>query len=388
MNINEMDLEQVETRMNEVKSMLHEDGADLDALEAEINELKTRKATVLAEIETRKAEINEVIESAAEITPIEERSKKMETIEVRNTKEYIDAYANYIKTGSDKACRALLSENASAEALESNTGTVPVPEVVYDIIKTAWDNNEITSLVRKTYIKGNLKVGFEASADPASVHPEGAEEPNEEELTLGIVNLIPESIKKWITISDEAIDLGGEQFLRYIYDELTYQIAKKAASEILGRIIAAPETSSATAPAVPQINVQSLSVGLVAQALAFLSDEAVNPVIVMHKQTWAAFKAVEYGSQYAVDPFEGLRVVFCNELPTFASANPTVPFMIIGDFGHGVIANFPNGEEITIKYDDLSLAEKDLVKVVGREYVGLGVVAPNAFVKVKYGSNE
>lgn len=198
MNINEMDLEQVETRMNEVKSMLHEDGADLDALEAEINELKTRKATILAEIETRKAEINEVIESAAEITPIEERSKKMETIEVRNTKEYIDAYANYIKTGSDKACRALLSENASAEVLADNTGTVPVPEVVYDIIKTAWDNNEITSLVKKTYIKGNLKVGFEVAATPAHVHAEGDEEPDEELLTIGIVNLIPESIKKWI----------------------------------------------------------------------------------------------------------------------------------------------------------------------------------------------
>lgn len=101
----------------------------------------------------------------------------------------------------------------------------------------------------------------------------------------------------------------------------------------------------------------------------------------MNKQTWAAFKAAEYGSQYAVDPFEGLRVVFNNSLPAFGSGSAD-PFMIVGDFGHGFIANFPNGEEITIKYDDLSLAEKDLVKVVGREYVGLGVVAPNAFVKV------
>ena len=388
MDINKMDLEQVETRMAEVKTLLHEPEADLDALEAEINELTTRKQTIMAEIETRKAEIDEVITKAAEVQPIQERSKKMETIEVRNTKEYIDAYANYIKTGSDKACRALLSENASAEALVSNTGTVPVPEVVYDIIKTAWERNEITSLVKKTYIKGNLKVGFEVSAEGAFVHPEGAEEPKEEELTLGIVNLIPQSIKKWITISDEAIDLGGEQFLRYIYDELTYQIAKTAAAAIVGNIAGSPDTSSATEPAVPQLTVQSLSVGTVAQALALLSDEAVNPVIVMNKQTWAAFKAVEYGAQYAVDPFEGLRVIFCNDLPAFSAADSSHPFMIVGDFGHGFIANFPNGEEITIKYDDLSLAEKDLVKIVGREYVGLGVVAPNAFVNCIYGHQE
>ena len=32
--------------------------------------------------------------------------------------------------------------------------------------------------------------------------------------------------------------------------------------------------------------------------------------------------------------------------------------------------------------DDLSLSEKDLVKIVGREYVGLGVVAPKAFVRI------
>ena len=33
-------------------------------------------------------------------------------------------------------------------------------------------------------------------------------------------------------------------------------------------------------------------------------------------------------------------------------------------------------------FDDLSLAEKDLVKLVGRQYVGIGVVAPKALVKI------
>ena len=35
-----------------------------------------------------------------------------------------------------------------------------------------------------------------------------------------------------------------------------------------------------------------------------------------------------------------------------------------------------------IKFDDLSEAESDLVKVVGRMYMGFGVVAPRAFCKV------
>ena len=37
-------------------------------------------------------------------------------------------------------------------------------------------------------------------------------------------------------ISDEAMDLTGEAFLRYIYDEVTYQIAKKAAALIIADI--------------------------------------------------------------------------------------------------------------------------------------------------------
>ena len=40
-------------------------------------------------------------------------------------------------------------------------------------------------------------------------------------------NSTPVSIKKWISISDEVVDLRGEAFLRYIYDEITYRIAKK-----------------------------------------------------------------------------------------------------------------------------------------------------------------
>ena len=57
--------------------------------------------------------------------------------------------------------------------------------------------------------------------------------------------------------------------------------------------------------------------------------------------------------------------------------------MIVGDFG-GAHANFPNGDEIRIKYDDLSLAEADLVKLVGREYVALGVTQDHAFCKVTF----
>lgn len=296
--------------------------------------------------------------------------------EVRSSKEYVNAFANYIKTGKDDECRALLTTMVS--------GQVPVPTIIEGRIRTAWQRNGLMDLVRKTYVPGILKVGFELSADPAYVHTEGSTANTEEALTFGVVSLTPESIKKWITISDEAMDMGGEEFLYYIYDEVTYQIAKKAQSELIGKITALTGSASSTAVAVGVV-AGTPSLGVVASAIGQLSDQASNPVVVMNKGTWAQFKAAQYAGSYSVDPFEGRDVYFDSSLPVYATTGTAgATWMIVGDFGEGAQANFPNGDEVTLKYDNLSLAERDLVKIVGREYVGLGIVADHAFCKVTF----
>ena len=372
-----MRIDEIETRKAEIRSILDSDQEfDVDALAEEVRQLDAEKAEIeeraAKEAELRNAVAPSVIAEIEETVQKEER--KMENIEVRNSKEYIDAYAEYLKTGDDKQCRALLTENVS--------GSGAVPELVYDIVKTAWDREGIMALVKKSYIKGNLKVGFELSATDAAIHTEGQTSPSEETLVLGTVSIVPASIKKWITISDEAIDLRGEAFIRYIYDELTYRIAKKAADQLVAKIIASPAANTTTAPAVPVVTASSIAIGTIASAIANLSDEANNPVIIMNKLTYAGFKAAQYAAQYAADPFEGCQVLFNNSMSAFSAASTGDTYAIVGDLGQGALANFPNGEEITIKMDELSLAEFDLVKFVGRQYVGLEVVAPKAFVKV------
>ena len=300
-------------------------------------------------------------------------------MEVRNTPEYINAFAEYIKTGNDMECRKLTSEN---DTTPNGTGTVAVPEFVYDIVKTAWEREGIMSLVRKSYLRGNLKVQFEISGGEASVHAEGGAAVDEENLVLGIVTLVPQSIKKWIAISDEVYDLRGEEFLRYIYDELTYRIAKKAADELIAKIEACGTVSTTTCPGVPKLTAASASLGTIAAAMALLSDEAANPVIMMNKGTWGAFKALQAAGSYGYDPFEGLPVVFNNKIASYAAATTGVTYAIVGDLGHGALANFPNGDGIDFKFDELSKKKEDLIEVLGRQYVGLGIVAADAFVKV------
>ena len=371
-------LEEIEKRKLELRDEIEgledldkveEINEEIDALNEEVEQInETQEQEEVAEtLETQP----EVKARAKEVSmELKKEENKMET---RNTKEYIDAYAEYVKTGKDEEVRSLLTENVS--------GDIAVPDFVLDEVKTAWDNNELLSLVRRMNVRGNLKVQFEISGSDAAVHTEGAYAVDEEELVEGIAELKPVSIKKWISISDEVMDMRGEEFLRYIYDELTYRIAKKAADTLISKITTLSTSASSTAPSVGKVTAAP-AVGTIASAIAALSDEASNPTIVMNKLTWAAFKQAQYANNYGVDPFEGLKVVFNNTLPAYSAANANACYAIVGDFGHGAIANFPNGEDIEIKLDTLSKKKEDLVEILGREYIGLGVVACKAFVQV------
>lgn len=364
-------LEQIEERCEEIREAMTAENADLDALEGEIRELEARKTELLEE---RNKAAQAVVQGAG--TPYEKKeTKEMSEMEIRNSKEYVEAYANYIKSGDDTECRALLTTNATG-------GKVAIPDVVLSIVKTAWDREGIMRRVKKAYIKGNLKVGFELSSTGAAIHAEGTNAPAEETLVLGTVSIVPQSIKKWITVSDEVMDMRGEAFLSYVYEELAYQIAKKAADTLVGMIVSATTANTATAVGVPVVTVTTLALDTVATAIANLSDQATDPVLIMNKLTYASFKKVQYEGKYSVDPFEGLPVEFNSTITAYNAATTGVPYLIVGDLANGALANFPGGEEIEFKFDDLSLAEKDLVKVVGREYVGLGIVGPSHFVKI------
>lgn len=374
MELKEMTIEEMETRKAEIVAGLDAEGADLDALEAEMKSINEEMETRKAE-ETQKAEIRQKVAEGegTVIRTFTEEKKEMKTPEeIRSSKEYVDAFARYLISEDATECRALLTTDAS--------GSVPVPVIVDEIIRTAWDNDDILSRVRKTSIRGNLKVAFELSADGAVVHNEGSAAPTEEALELGIVTMIPKNIKKWIHISDEAIAMGGEVLVRYIYDELTYQIIKKLASLVVADVATAPTTATSTAASVAKISAAP-SLVTFAEAFANISDEAKNPAIVMNKLTYADFIAAQAGGNYAFDPFRNMPVLFNNSLPAYSAASAGDVYAFVGDLS-GVQVNYPEGDGIIIKYDDVTEAEADLVKVVGRQYVAHALTACGRFCVV------
>ena len=372
-----LDMEGLEARSMEIKEEMTAEGADLETLNAEVTALEERKAQIVEQM--KQAQEAVVAGAGVEIEKQEER--KMPTLaEVRSTEQYANAYAEYIKTGEDKELRSVLTEMGVDSSAPS--AGVPVPTVVEDRIRTAWENDAVLSRVKRSNIKGILKVGFELSATGASVHAEGDDEPDEETLNLGIVSLVPETLKKWITISDEAFDMKGQAFLDYIMDEIEYRIIKFAADTVVADITSAPTTATKTAASVA--HVETTGIADFVNAIAALSDEAQNPVIIMNKASYAYYKGLAMAAGYAVDPFDGLEVLFNNTLDV-ATATPSSGVVnkiaIVGDL-QGESVNFTDGYEPRIKVDDLSLAEKDLIKVVGRLPMGHGVTACGRFVVV------
>lgn len=352
---------------------------EADALNEEVEQIAEQEKNE----ETAK-EMEEKSLAVKEVKKVEVKSMNEEMKEFRNSEKYINAFAEYVK-GNNEEMRALLSENAGT--IQGSSSTVAVPDFVYDIVKTAWEKDDIMSLVRKVSVQGNLKVNFEASATDAVEHAEGSGAVTEESLVLGIVELKPVSIKKWISISDEVYGMRGEEFLRYVYDELTYKIVKKTADSLIAKIAALPQSLTANNDGIyDTVSANKITeapaMGTIFNAIANLSDEAGDYTIVMNKLTYAEFKRVQLANNYAADIFDGIRVRFNNTLPAYGTATTGQVYAIVGDFDHGTLANYPEGDGVDLKFDDKTLMTSDLIRILGRQYVGTNAVADKAFTLI------
>ena len=374
---------EIEERKAQIDADLENPEADLDALNEEARKLAEESEQLTARLDELKAKAAEEEETRRKIAEGEigetkekhEEAKTMTELEIRSSAEYSEAYKQYIISGDDKECRTLLSVNATAA-----TGYVPVPTYVDDMIKTAWDENALLNRVNKTFFKGNVKVPFEKSADGAYVHSEGTTGLTEEDLKIGLVELKPENIKKWIKISDEAVALGGEAFVRYIYNELIYRVLNKLVSELVADVTAAGTSNTGSAIGIPKVN-KAPGVMTIADAATQLSEEARNICVVINRLSEQQFNAAYAAANFAIDPYAGLPRVYTSALPAYSTASANDTYAFIGDL-KALQVNYPEGEGVIVKWDELTLAEDDLVKVIGRQFAGHDVTAPGCLVRL------
>lgn len=372
--IMELDLDALESRANAIA--IATDSADMETLEtlnAELDAIEERKADIAREIETRKKDIAEVIKGNGKEVEVEERTTKMTDIEIRKSPEYLDAWVEYQKGRASEEQRALLTVNAS-------NGTIAVPVYVEEKIHTAWENNEIIRRIRRSYYKGNLKVGVEVSAGDAVIHAEGSGAISEEELVLQYLELIPRFVKKKVQYSDEVLSLAGQAFVDYIFDEIEYKIIGEVAKGIVQMIVFNPNGLS---PAYTMAGA-SLTTADIIGAEGLLGGEATNPVLITTRATAAALKAAALSAGYAYDPFDGMDVIYVDSSAlTFTDGNNTyTASAVVADLS-GVLANFPDGDIVKFKFDDTTLADADMIRVIGKLYVAFAVVDPGKTVSIQ-----
>lgn len=374
MNYAEMETSALEQRKADIQAevqLLSDSDEDLEKMAA----LNEERKAINSEIEARQAaeaerrrQAEEIANGSGEVKDrdpeSEERNKKnMENMEVRNSKEYIDAFANYIKTGDDTECRALLSDGAA-------TGTVAIPAFVEDIVAERVRESRILSRVKRVSARGILKTSFEIDAPIAALHAEGGAAVTEEALTLGIVTMNPASFKKWVSFSDELMD-NSQSFIEYIYDEITRGIIKAEEKAVIDAILQAPQTATATAPAVAKTGAAPAAITDFVNARALLSGAAEDLVIIVSPTHYALYRGLQLSGTYGADPFDGKEVI--------VSDYATAP--IIGDL-RGVTLNRPNGDEIEFKLDDKTMMTSDIVRLLGRQPAAVAVTGNLFFAKV------
>ena len=364
--------EGLEKRAGEIATETAEaDKEMIESLNAELDAIEERKMALNLEIEERKKAAEAVANGAGK--EVEERTeKKMTDREIRSSKEYIDMYVDYVKKGYDLSKIekrdgdfVLLTENAG------ESGTLAVPTYVEDRIRESWERDEIMRRVRKTFIQGNVKVGVEVESDGAVIHQEGAEAIAAEELNIEFVNLIPEYIKKMVKVSHTAMALKGTAFLDYLYDEIQYQIVKKAGKEVLNAI----KVSNFLQTVSLEVGA-SLTTADIITAEGLLAGDA-NPVLIISRANVAALKAAVLSAGYGYDPFDGLEVIYAD-----ADAIPGKALLV--DL-NAVQCNFPEGAEPRFIFDEFTEAPSNIVRIIGRLLMGCALVGTGKAVNIAGG---
>lgn len=183
----ESDVETRDSILNDVEE-LEKEATQIDT---DVEELRSIKA----KFEEQESRMDLIKNVTTEV--VEARNEAMKS-NVLDTPEYRQAYVDMIRHNDMKGVQALLRDDP-VYGMATTNENVPVPTIWQNYVETAWYNyGKFSRMVSKSYVQGYLSIPLEASATGAVVHTEKADAPTEEEIVLGLIEIKPAMIKKWI----------------------------------------------------------------------------------------------------------------------------------------------------------------------------------------------
>ena len=226
--IRTLSIEDVEIRMNEIRSMDLDKAENIEELTKEVDAL-TERRNALKEDASAKKELRAKIANGAVQTTVIEKPKENRTMKLtkenyRASEEYRSAFLNNLMG------RQLNEEQRTAFALAGVDPVIP-ESMQTSIITKVKEYSPIISEITLLNVNGTVKFAVEGTVAGADLHTENAEITAATD-TLVEVTLSTYEVTKLVQISDSVRTMTINAFESWLIDNLSESIAIKIESLI------------------------------------------------------------------------------------------------------------------------------------------------------------
>lgn len=242
MEINEMNFDEIEKRMSEIKAELENENADIDALDSEVTQLEERKNVLKKSIEQRQALIQKVANGEGVI--VEKRTTETNFNEVEKRAN------EFAKTGRMEK-RAILSTGKIAKPAAAG-GVNGLAEVASDIVDDV-NAIELTG-------NGTWEVGYQKTNAAAADVVDGSDVAGTA-ATFDTVKIAPAEWAVFDTVSKQVKKMTPVNYMGAVETAALSALRAKGSDKIVAAIKASALTEKRTAVALDQDYLRNLVLG-------------------------------------------------------------------------------------------------------------------------------
>ena len=375
-------IDEVEERMEEIRSLDLDKEKDLRALDKEVDALKERKEELRENAKSKKELRTKILNGEVEVRniekPMEERTMQKTKEDVVSSKEYRSAFLKKIRNMplNEEETRTLTTGTSSA-------GAVVPTQTMNKIIEKVKQYAPMLDKIDLLSINGYVTVPAEGTTVDAQLHTEGttikADDDTVNKVTLGMYE-----ITKLVTISKSVETMSIDAFEIY----LVKKIARKVADKITGYILNG--TGSGEPQGVNAITWNDQNSITVAKADS-LTEANLDKLVgllnggydngsewIMSKKTFFAdFRPLQNKSKNdAVVKENGIWYV--EGYPVTFDDRITLHEAILGNFSLGYVGNMPESATVTSQF----VVRENSFDFLGSAMFDGKVSAVEAFVKL------
>lgn len=306
-------IEEIETRIAEIKEAMTAEDVDLDALNAETDSLIEERKGILADVEKREKEIAEIVSGESVID-------EKEIVKMEQVREYGIDSVEYRNAFLNKMRGVELSE-VEQRAYSTNNGAIATM-TANDIMSVVRDSAPLLDKLTVIRTGAQIKYYIEGTVNPAQAHTEnGAITPDADTVTP--ITLTPAEITKMVQISESVKQMSVDAFEAWVAKVVGEAIARKINALIVTAITPSVPTATAFSAANVQLLLGSVKgkVTLVANKktlytkLLPLQDNSKTPIVRFEGK-----EATVYGCPVMVDDNASDGVVIAGDLSKAAAA--------------------------------------------------------------------